>query len=41
LLVKSYKILELNDLAADALSVLELNYPDHPRLLEIKAVTVE
>lgn len=41
LLVKSYKILELNDLAADALSVLELNYPDHPRLPEIKAVTVE
>ena len=35
LLAKSYKVLELNDLADDAVRVLELNYPNHPGLAEV------
>ena len=31
-LVKAYRKLELDDLAADTMRVLELNYPDHPEL---------
>jgi len=40
ILAKSYRVLEMEDLAQDALSVLELNYPDHPGLREVKAITV-
>ena len=35
LLAKSYKVLELDELAADAIRVLELNYPNHPGLEEV------
>lgn len=40
LLAKSYKVLELDDLAADALRVLELNYPNHPGIEEVKQTKV-
>lgn len=36
ILVKAYRRLELDDLAADALRVLELNAPEHPQLAELK-----
>lgn len=39
-MVKAYKILEMNDLAEDALRVLELNYPNHPGVYEVRNVTV-
>jgi outer membrane protein assembly factor BamD len=40
IMVQAYKVLGLNDLAADAMRVLELNYPEHPALAEAKAVDV-
>jgi outer membrane protein assembly factor BamD len=40
LLAKSYKVLEMNKLSDDALRVLELNYPDHPGILEVNKTTV-
>jgi len=40
LLAKSYKILELDDLAADATRVLELNYPNYPGIEEVKQTRV-
>ena len=35
-MAKAYKILELNDLSEDALRVLELNYPGHPGVAEVR-----
>lgn len=35
-MVKAYRKLELNDLAADALRVLQLNHPSHPGLTELQ-----
>jgi outer membrane protein assembly factor BamD len=40
LLAKSYRVLEMNDLAADALRVLELNFPNYPGIDEVKATEV-
>lgn len=40
LLAKSYKVLQLDDLAADALRVLELNYPNHPGIEEVQRTHV-
>ncbi|MSR13127.1 MAG: outer membrane protein assembly factor BamD [Gammaproteobacteria bacterium] len=40
LLAKAYKVLELNDLSEDAVRVLELNYPNHPGIAEIKRTRV-
>lgn len=40
-MVKAYRKMELNDLANDALRVLELNYPQHPGVLELKAAPQE
>ncbi len=40
IMVKAYRVLELNDLADDALRVLELNYPNHPELSEARAIVV-
>ena len=40
LMAKSYKVLELEDLSADALRVLELNYPNHPGVEEVKRTAV-
>ncbi len=36
IMVKAYRKMELNDLADDALRVLELNHPTHPGLAELK-----
>ncbi len=41
LLAKSYTVLELTDLAGDALRVLELNYPNHPGVEEVKQTVVQ
>ena len=35
-MAKAYKVLELNDLSEDALRVLELNYPGHPGVAEVR-----
>jgi outer membrane protein assembly factor BamD len=40
LLAKSYKVLELDDLAADATRVLELNYPNYPGTEEVRQTRV-
>ena len=40
ILAKAYRILEMNDLADDALRVLELNYPNHPGIYEVREVEV-
>jgi outer membrane protein assembly factor BamD len=39
-MAKAYKVLEMEDLSNDALRVLELNYPNHPGLYEVKEVEV-
>ncbi|MEZ5542460.1 MAG: outer membrane protein assembly factor BamD [Pseudomonadota bacterium] len=36
-MVRAYRILGANDLAADALKVLRLNYPEHPELARLDA----
>ncbi|MDZ7662350.1 outer membrane protein assembly factor BamD [Thiohalophilus sp.] len=36
IMVRAYRQLEMNDLAADALEVLELNYPDHHETKQAK-----
>ena len=41
LLAKAYKVLQLDDLSADALRVLELNYPDDPGIEAVKETSVD
>ena len=41
LMAKAYKILEMPDLSADTVRVLELNYPNHPGYYDIKDIVVE
>jgi outer membrane protein assembly factor BamD len=36
IMAKAYKIMELNELSEDALRVLELNYPAHPGVAEVR-----
>lgn len=40
-MAKAYRVLEMDDLSNDALRVLELNYPNHPGLYEIKEIEVQ
>ena len=40
LMAKCYKVLEMTDLSNDALRVLELNYPNHPGIEEVKQTQV-
>ena len=40
ILAKAYRVLEMNDLADDALRVLEFNYPNHPGIYEVKEVEI-
>ena len=40
ILAKGYRILEMDDLADDALRVLELNHPEHPGIDEVRRVSV-
>ncbi len=39
-MARAYKVLEMEDLSADALRVLELNYPAHPEIREIRRIVV-
>ena len=40
-MAKAYKVLEMPDLSADTVRVLELNYPDHPGVYDIGDIVVE
>ncbi len=40
-MAKAYRVLEMNDLSNDALRVLELNYPNHPGIYDVKDVEVK
>ena len=40
-MAKAYKVLEMDDLSNDAIRVLELNYPNHPGIYEVKDVEVK
>ncbi len=39
-MAKAYRVLELDDLADDALRVLETNYPNHPGIEQVREVTI-
>ena len=39
-MARAYKVLGLNDLAADALRVFRLNYPNDPALAEVEALVI-
>ena len=41
IMAKAYKVMEMDDLSEDAIRVLELNYPNHPGLYEIKEIVVK
>lgn len=41
LMAKAYKVLEMDDLSNDAIRVLELNYPNHPGIHEVRDVEVK
>ncbi len=41
LLVRAYKALQLEELAADTIRVLERNYPDHPKVAEVNGLVVK
>lgn len=41
IMAKAYRVLEMEDLAADAVRVLEQNYPNHPGIYEIREVVVK
>jgi len=41
IMAKAYKVLEMDDLAADAVRVLEQNYPNHPGIYEVREVVVK
>jgi len=41
IMARAYKVLELNDLSNDALRVLELNYPNHPAIGEVKNMVLK
>lgn len=40
IMAKAYKVLQLEELAADTLRVMELNYPEHPGLAEVRRTVV-
>ncbi len=41
IMARAYRILEMQDLAEDALRVLELNYPTHPGLKEVRSIRLK
>jgi outer membrane protein assembly factor BamD len=41
IMAKAYKIMEMDDLSEDTLRVLELNYPNHPGLYEVREIVVK
>ena len=40
IMARAYKVMDMNDLAEDSLRVLEINYPDHPGLYDVKRILV-
>ena len=38
---KAYRVLEMNDLSDDALRVLELNYPGHPAIYDVREIEIK
>ena len=40
ILAKAYKVLEMDQLAADAMRVLEMNYPGHPGIADVRRTAV-
>lgn len=40
-MAKAYKVMGLEDLSSDAMRVLELNYPGHPGIAEVRQTRVE
>jgi outer membrane protein assembly factor BamD len=41
IMAKSYKVLEMNDLSEDVLRILEMNYPSHPGLADIRKTRIK
>ncbi len=41
IMVKAYRIMQMDELADSSLAVLKLNYPDYPKLQEVETVRVE
>ena len=41
IMAKAYKIMEMDDLSEDTLRVLELNYPNHPGLYEVREIVIK
>ena len=41
LMAKAYRVLEMEDLASDALRVLKLNYPNHPGIYQIEELEIK
>ena len=41
IMAKGYRILEMEDLASDALRVLEKNYPNHPGIYEVRQLSIK
>ncbi len=41
IMAHAYKVLEMNDLSADALRVLHMNYPNHPGVYKVQEVEVK
>ncbi len=41
LMAKAYRVLEMDDLSADAIRVLQLNYPNHPGIYEVREIEVK
>lgn len=41
IMARCYRILEMEDLASDALRVLEKNYPNHPGIYEVRQLSVK
>ncbi|MGH8514314.1 MAG: outer membrane protein assembly factor BamD [Gammaproteobacteria bacterium] len=40
MMAKAYRVLKLDDLAKDAIRVLEFNYPNHPGINELKSLRI-
>jgi len=40
-MAKAYKVMDMNELSEDTLRVLEVNYPNHPGLYEIREIVVK
>ena len=41
IMAKAYKVMDLTELSEDAVRVLELNYPNHPGIYEVREVLVQ